>query len=198
MNCKTYHDLVLLADSGEIDTRRRQELERHLAECGDCRAYRSDTRRMLAISKPVLDADGPGRHVIERIHDAALDAPRGSVILFRRRVAQALACAAALTAIAGGAALLLANRTARPVEELHAIIAMVGGEEAARIHASAEAALGSGSSTAPANAQSEHQLRALARQLLHMEGMSVEDAPEEDSADPGLSRSGWPLSGDVA
>jgi tetratricopeptide (TPR) repeat protein len=47
MRCRKAQEWISRSVDGELDTRRAARLERHLAECDDCRAFAEDTRKIV-------------------------------------------------------------------------------------------------------------------------------------------------------
>jgi anti-sigma factor RsiW len=47
MRCRKVHELISRSIDGDLSAREETRLERHLAECGDCRVLREDLRRIV-------------------------------------------------------------------------------------------------------------------------------------------------------
>ena len=73
MRCRTAQTWIVAARDGELDERERRALERHLAECGACRAEQVSLEGVLA----ALDALEPGREVPARLEADVFRQVRG-------------------------------------------------------------------------------------------------------------------------
>jgi anti-sigma factor RsiW len=170
MHCDDGEILILLAQSGELSPRKRRRLEAHLAACGRCRGSRAGLERISAASRGLLPDKAPGAAVLERIRLAAqVAANRPRRIFFRRPAFPSLAAAAAAALLIGSwLALAPARRLAR-ISEMHALLNVVS-EQALPLRAAERQ---------PAEAA----LRALADDLLILEGLSVETTGPEVSGE---------------
>ena len=183
MNCPGYRDQILLSESGELSPREREGLEAHLAGCADCRACRDDLRRVTALAGGALECGEPGSAAMVRVRAAARERAGARVLVFGWPLAPTLAYAASLAVLAGAVFVLLHRRPVEPVADLHAFVAMITGEEMVTVHPNGVGSVPSKAATG------EKQLRALARQLLQMEGMAVEDLAEDETATPAAAPS---------
>jgi hypothetical protein len=74
MNCKEIEPLLYLVREGELNSKEKEEVDRHLASCEDCRKlYRSVLQMTRRISQgnfsySVGYPGGPGEKVMHRIH----------------------------------------------------------------------------------------------------------------------------------
>ena len=73
MRCRTAQTWIVAARDGELDERERRALERHLAECGACRAEQVSLEGVLA----ALDALAPAREVPARLEADVFRQVRG-------------------------------------------------------------------------------------------------------------------------
>jgi hypothetical protein len=107
MDCTGYRDSIHALIDGAIGSIRRAELQRHLDECGDCRALAADLRRIhdLAASLPALEPpDGVWLQVAGRLRQEGRVAPMPATAP-RRRIA--IAAIAAALVLGVGASLVL-------------------------------------------------------------------------------------------
>ncbi|MFC1452823.1 hypothetical protein ACFLSJ_05700 [Verrucomicrobiota bacterium] len=170
MKCETAERDILLAGTGELRGSGRDELESHLESCPRCRQYRQGVFHLGTAAREHLRAEGPDRSVLAAIRAAAEERHTGRVFFPGWPVARTLAYAAALALLVGvGVSLLPEPRTDR-IGAIHDIMVMVSEEE---------------DSGAEREAPDEPTLRALADQLLIMEGLAEDDLFEE-SAIPAL------------
>jgi hypothetical protein len=186
VNCAQSSDMMLLAQAGELSPHEQAQLEAHVAECASCQAYRLDLGRLTHAARGALAAEEPSAAVMARLRSAVRDQAPARGLSFLRPAAQALACAAALAVAAGGIFWLADHR--RPADaltDLHALVAMVSPEDAAVVGAPPEEPRAPARGAAARAAAREGQLRSLARQLLEMEGMAVEElTAEEETVTP--------------
>ena len=73
MRCRTAQTWIVAARDGELEARQRRALDRHLAECGACRAEQVSIEGVLA----ALDALEPAREVPARLEADVLRQVRG-------------------------------------------------------------------------------------------------------------------------
>ncbi len=71
MNCRRAEKWLLLREAGELAPRKRLRLEKHLAGCAPCRAYRADLERVLAAARRSLPAGAPAAQTLAAIREAA-------------------------------------------------------------------------------------------------------------------------------
>ena len=167
MNCKLAQRLMLLEESGEIQARRLQRLEKHLAGCRVCRDVRAADRMVMDAVRTGLPSAEPGAAVLARIRAEAAARGVGRELMFMPAMPRLLAYAALFVALLAGAyALMPRENAASRIEEVGAITAMMGHEP--------EVAAGDAESLS-----SDEQLAVLARQLLSLEDLQ----PDETSLD---------------
>ncbi len=175
MNREEIERKILLAESGELPEDEAKELEAVLEADEQARTFRADTRRMVRDTRRYLKADGPREQVMIRIRkEAATAVAPKPLLIFRHPAASALACAAALLIVVSS---WLALRTPAPVlspvDQVQTLVVMVTEEEEL---------------VEPVETQSrEGEMKELARQLLRMQGLHV----EEESTD--LEEAFWAL-----
>ena len=171
MKCVEWKDGILLADSGELDDAALQALEEHLSGCDDCRDFSDNTARTMAAARRALCGEQPASATVARILERAGTWKRKGfpdIIVFPIPVVRIAACAAVLAVVAGGWFLLSPADDEPRVGELRALVAMVSEE----VEEDYEYADG----------RDNGELQALARELLIMEGLSVEDSLYEESS----------------
>jgi hypothetical protein len=178
MNCHKVERMLLLQQAGELPARAQRRLQEHLTGCARCQEYRNELDRMRFAAAGMDVATGPSPDTIRRIMAAAAARPamaqRGTM-----RGWPMLAAAAVLAVLVAGATLLSLRPTRPPAlaasahsrfAELAGIVAMVMDRDAA-----------GSESAAPALTD----VRSLARQLLRLEGLTVE-IPGDDG-EPALT-----------
>ncbi len=163
---------ILLAETGELTPKEAWQVDAALAADPAARAWRDDVRRLQALAGEALPQRAPSPAVMARIRDCAAEQVRatGRVFWFRRPAVEALAGAAALALMVGGWILLNSARQAARVEHVQSLIALVAGTG----HPATV--------TAEAAAGQDEKLRALARQLLALEGFTDEVVSDGDEA----------------
>jgi hypothetical protein len=164
MNCQDTRNQILLAHSGELPAAKTGELRKHIDQCADCRQYQSQLDPVFTRARAALPTGTPAPAVISTIMNEARrvqQAPRpwGLPLHFSR----VLAYAAAAMILAGG--LILANRQGHlgRIEEVNAILVVVGEKQLPPEPA------------AHGKAGKDHELNALARELIRMEGLGTDD-----------------------
>jgi hypothetical protein len=81
MNCKEIEPLLYLVKEGELDRKEKEEVDRHLASCEDCRKLHQSVFRMTRLVShgnfdfPGEYARGTGETVMHRIHGNNFDGP---------------------------------------------------------------------------------------------------------------------------
>lgn len=185
MSCEAWEKEILLAQSGELPLPRAARLKEHLAGCPACAAFSKDSGALLLAAREHAACREPDARLVANIVNRARQAAPPRPILFRRPVQQALAYAALLLLALG--AWMLVWDTEGPqnrVEEIGSLVAAVTEHDFEVREEETPAAR-------------EAELRALARQLLLMQGMSVDglfsgepdQGPDPDAADaPTASR----------
>ena len=168
MNCEDARKKLLLDDAGELAARGRNAVAAHLEQCSDCRCYRDDLKLLARAARRALATPEPPGEVLMRVRAAAEAlAARRHVIVFRRPLVRVLAYAAALALVVGGWLLLPLETEVgdHGVRHVQTLMAMVHGgldsEEAEEVVEDAA-------------------LRALARELLIIEGFVADESSAED------------------
>ena len=163
MNCSATEREILLAEAGDLTSRRQQRLETHLAACPRCRAYREAVRRIEAAGRDALPEAVPSATALAAIRAAAEERQRSDrVLVFRQPAARALAYAAALLLILGGWWLGPRDNRVSRIENVSTIVAMVAEEYP------------DGSGVEHERSEAE-RLRSLAADLLDIQGFAVDD-----------------------
>jgi hypothetical protein len=177
MNCEAMQRKILLEASGELSAREARALAGHVAACERCRAWRAEAGAAHSLMELAAVDRIPGPAVVARIVAAAEERKGARTLALPPRIAQALACAAALLVAAGVWLVLPHKGRSDRITELHALLATVADGKAEQSDPHAE---GSG----------EQDLQRLARQLLLMEGFGADEIiVEEPSATDPLSHS---------
>ena len=159
---------ILLAQSGELTAGQRVELDAQLAQDPAGRAYRDDLERLTAVAQEALVPAGAGGPALSHVQALAREqVARRQILWFNPIVRQGLAAAALLVLLLGGWQLMpTVDRRAERIAEISAIL-----------HATVESA----SMVEPAGETThDPQLRALAHQLLALEGLALDDAGGAD------------------
>lgn len=172
MNCKEAEQAILLAETLELSGRKLRELESHLSACALCTQYQQSARQIMASAREALPTGEPSALVTARIRAAAAAAaakPASTLALFRQPIVQALAYAAAVALVAGAWLWLSFSRhPATSINEFRAIMALVSETTPAAVEARDDS-------------PREQELRALARELLLMEGLTGGETGETES-----------------
>ena len=177
MNCGTIERL-LLEQAAELTPRARRRVHEHVAECRHCQAYRDDLDRLRFAAAALLPATEPAPAVMRRIMNAAAARPAGRALWQPAVGWRALAAAAALVLLAGLAA-LVATRPAPPPTQTagYRHLAEPAGILAALMDREAE-------TTEPVQTTlGQADIHSLARQLLLLEGLTVEIPGEDGEAE---------------
>ena len=166
-NCDRIRQWLLLAASGELPSRHRRRMEEHVASCEDCRAFASLLGPADAAGACLPDS-GPSDRVLHAIRVAAQEhcAARTPVAApWSRPPILALALAASLVVSLAGWFLVGREGRAERIHTMKSAITMVVAADSQEV----------------ATTDAERpDLRALARQLLAMEGLSLEETGEDD------------------
>ena len=171
MNCKTIRDDILLADSGELSPDRRQQLSAHLESCTDCAAFAKMAQSLTEAAREGLPQDTPHPSVMVAIREAATARRRTRWIGFPVGAVRLVACAATLALVSG--ALWLTVFSDSPdgadsrVAALSTMVAMVSesvNDDATQLTV----------------VDDDQDLKAVARQLLEMEGFDVDDLFDDE------------------
>ncbi|MEI6807179.1 MAG: zf-HC2 domain-containing protein [bacterium] len=177
MNCDSAQHDILLDQAGELSTAKSHELQKHLMECPACRRYKISTDSVVDLARHALPNSGPSPESRERIMAAARRHAAGRPTLFFNyfTTSRFLAAAAGFIIVAAVSCLLVGthrqNDTALRVSEMSTIVAMVTEEGTVAIETTSHG------STQP-------DLRVLARQILRVEGLLVEEVVEEEEITP--------------
>ena len=176
MNCQDTERAILLAETGELSDRKQRTLDDHLSTCPACASYRQNARRLMDSAKESLPAGEPSPVVMARIRAAAAARPAAGFSLFRQPALRALAYAAALAVLAGGWLLWSSapQKTEAPVASgsrgaLPGLRDLVALALETTPPSAAEAA---------EKSPGEHELRALAKELLILEGLAEDEGAE--------------------
>ena len=177
MNCQRIQHNVLLGQSGELSVRQQRQVNLHVAACPACRAFAAEAALIVRGSRKPLDAS-PSEAVMNRILAAAKTRP-APVPAPRDWRRPAIAAAAGILVLLGlwhaagwrqPASLTPGDRLAR-LSELSSFLTFLVSDDTA-----------SGEDVAPTEEIAEiprQDTPSVARQLLILEGMSVENLTEE-------------------
>lgn len=170
MNCNDIEKNILLAESGELPEIAGKDLERHLADCSDCSAYKRDTERMMSITRKNLEDGLPSERVLAGIRDAASKRVSGRILAFPPLAVQWFAYAAALVLVFGAWYMMapLKGETDR-VGEMSALISFASDEFEA------------------VGTDREEVLDEMAEYLLTIQGFIETDLLDEENQDAELS-----------
>lgn len=181
MNCKRFHDLILLSETGEISQADARALAEHLAACPACREYGVDAQRTVLAARQALRTGNPRPSTMDAIRARSAKGS-GRVFEFPQSALRTLAYAAVLfLAVGVGVCFIILpglrgdSGSARlRHDRIVAMSAIIGipAEEAVRNEAAQKG-----------KAAEEAALKAFARQLLIMEGMWDEE-PMDDAFSP--------------
>lgn len=169
MNCATYRNDILLAASGELNSRRQAGLSVHLAACPDCHAFAETARVLSKSARENLPQDTPHASVMVAIRQAAEARGRGTVFGFPAHVVRVAAYAAVLALMAGSVWFAAVPRQPRAsrIAALSTMVRMV-----------AESTMDDESIMTIVD--DERDLEAVARQLLEMEGFRVDELFDDE------------------
>jgi anti-sigma factor RsiW len=166
MNCEQWQRKLLLAESGELPDGERQSLDAHLADCPVCRDFRDASLTLASAVRPVLRQGEPAAATMAAINEEVASSARGPrLLVFRPITVRVAACAAALALIVGGWFLLRSETESAPdtIHQVGSLLTMISEQHA-------------GDSGVPAvPADNNIRLRALARELLRMEGLALDE-----------------------
>lgn len=169
MNRDYMEKRILLAESGELPEKGVAELHATMEERDDVRRWRDDVRRISAAAREALPRSGPSPAVISAIRSAA-EARAGRRLVFSPPAVHALAWAATLAVLLGGWLFVASNGDLNHIRDINAIAVMISDTQTTAV------AGGNGK-------EKDRELRALARQLLIMEGFSMDDVELADETD---------------
>ena len=175
MTCTEFRNDILLEHAGELPAGRKERLAEHVAGCAECRAWRDGLPGMLANASESLRRGEPDAWVMARIRAAAEERAARHPSVFRRPAGRVLA-AAALLLIAVGVYVLRPRAPSHSrVDEVHAMLAVVAGNEALQVEPLAAEDAEALSVGGMERETGQAALRSLARQLLIMEGLAIEE-----------------------
>jgi len=178
MACEKIQQQILLRESWELSAVDRSELDDHLARCPGCRSYEQESRELMRLADTALPRGEPNAWVMTRIRAAAEERCVAGRHLLYWPAARILAAAALLAILVGGGLWMIPgdNQKSR-VMEMSALMAVVASEETLQV-SPLDADETKALSTGGVEDGRRASLRALAQQLLIMEGMAV-DRQEE-------------------
>ena len=160
-DCSTIQKKCLLQQTGEVSAADRADVATHLGDCGDCRAWAAELDS-LPQRVTALPAGQPGPGVVTRL---VANAPRPQRRFIGMPLWAPLAGAAALALIvAGSFSPLQAPTPPLRAQGLHTLAIMVAEDIGSTVD-----------DLALAESEDEEALRALAQQLLMMEGLGEDE-----------------------
>jgi anti-sigma factor RsiW len=167
MNCNRWQRQILLAQSGELADGDRQPLDAHLDACPECRAFRDASVEAISLARPALRVDVERDVNLAPIREEAARVASSGVLirLVRPVYAQVMACAAALLLAAGVWFMMpgrVASNAADPIHNVGTLLSMVSDAHGGVV-------------AVPTQGSEDARLRALAQELLRMEGLSADD-----------------------
>jgi len=171
MNCERTERYLLLEQTCELGWWRARALRRHLAACPNCQGYRRSLQALTTTVAPHLEAE-PNPVLVRRVIRVIGEQPPAPVPLWQPSYARVAACAACVVLLAAVAIPLLWSHGNQHREGLR---------QAARMSETGSIlALALEREDSDLESLHEGERRALARELLELEGFAVEDfAPEE-------------------
>ncbi len=169
MNCTTIRNEILLAQSGELSPSRRETLSTHLECCPDCSAFANTARALTESARKRLPQEFPHPSVMVAIRQAAEARGQAKLLWFPTHAVRLAACAAVLALVAGSAWLAAVpyQRQAFRVAALSTVVTMVS-----------ESVMDD--SATVTTVDDDRDLKAVARQLLEMEGFRVDDLFDDE------------------
>jgi len=179
MKCAESERAVLLGETGELPVKRKAELMEHLSNCRHCREYRADVRQIAETAAGPGLVSEPRPAVIARIRSAAERRAAGHTPMLPMPVTRALAYAAVLAVLIGVWHVFPTNSRTERIREVNTILAMVSEQD----HLPDLDVTDAGGR--------DEALRALANQLLQMEGLAADDFTESTTGEPGPTALRW-------
>jgi len=170
MNRENMEKRILLAESGELPEEGVAELHATMEGRDDVRRWRDDVRRISAAAREALPRSGPSPAVMSAIRSAAEARAGRSRLIFSPPTVHALAWAATLAVLLGGWLFVTSNGDLDHIRDINAIAIMISDTQATT------GASGNGE-------EKDSELHALARQLLIMEGFSMDEVELADETD---------------
>ncbi|MDA0577290.1 MAG: hypothetical protein O3B24_04235 [Verrucomicrobia bacterium] len=166
MNREQLEQQLLLAESGELSAAQARGLADWLAAHPDARALRTETNFLLTAARAGLPAPTPAADVRARIRAAAETELAQPAFVFPAVWLRGLAYAASLALAVAGWLWMLPTAPEDRIAQVHAMVAMAQGADEFPTPATV------------VNDQ-EAKLLALARDLLAMEGLTLDDTTYE-------------------
>ena len=167
MKCRSAQRYILLAQSDELPASKQYKLEAHLAKCEVCAEYEAEARRILEVAAEELPSGEPGTAVLGSIRMAAGERASKGVVVFPLPIREVLAYAAVLLFLLAGAGAYLARVRQQTSDSQIAHVGII-------VELLSEEVI-----------TEKTDSRALARQLLRMEGLLIDDfATDEDAIPP--------------
>lgn len=175
MNCEQYKQHVLLSESGELEKADMDALSRHLAGCAECRAYKADSRRIASATRRVMAAHAPSGAVKTALQKAAEhQSLRDARFSIRFPALQVLAYAAAILVVVGGWLMWTGGpgvKNGTSVEHIQIVLNSLS-------H-------GAPSPEIQNKGKTDEALRHVARQLLAMEGLTLDESTRASVSESG-------------
>lgn len=160
------HDMereIILAQSGELPPARRATLEQRLADDADLRRWRDEVAQVCADAQAALPSPEPSAAAMAAVRERAREPRRGKVLAFPAPVVRLAACAAALAVVVGSWMVWMPEQQTPSdgVAELRSLVALASSYEV--------------DPEVPDAAGETERIRALARELLIMQGLAVDE-----------------------
>ena len=154
---------VLLAHSGELAEAARDRLEKEITSDAETAAFRDDLEQICGMAREELASREPSAATMTNVlSDIRKRRARRTIIAFPAPVIRLAACAAALTLVVGSWMVWVpAQAPASSVAELRSIVAMVSSRDV--------------DPDIQADRGETEQIRALARELLIMQGLAEDE-----------------------
>lgn len=174
--CQRHRNQFMLTASGELTLQQTVESRNHLQNCPDCRRWSEDYAALTAPMLQLIAVPTPPSRVIENILARAQPPSRRMVIL-TMLLRPALAAAAAILVVAG---IWFGTTTARDTALARQ------GQRAQELHALATLLSDQGDEIADStsNVHGDDSIRALAHQLLILQGIESKETAEDDGLTP--------------
>jgi anti-sigma factor RsiW len=167
MDCEQWQHQLLLAESGELSDDKRQALDTHLTGCPACRDFRNVSLTLADAVRPMLRHGEPAAATMAAIsRETASASGRSHLLVFHPTVVRIAACAAAFTLVIGGWFFLRPGTKSNSdaIHQVGSLLTMVSEQHASNSGVPAVSA-----------SNSDTRLRALARELLRMEGLALDE-----------------------
>ena len=111
MNCEKYEQMILLKQSGELDSAATIQLDQHLASCSSCSTYIKNLDILTDISRQNLLSAEPSREIVDNIIGTASDRSDAKLKIMHLSFHNVIALAAALVIMVGAWLLFAPNNT---------------------------------------------------------------------------------------